>query len=212
MSTTTLRETLNDFDVLVVPGWRGSGSDHWQTRWETHFPQFRRVEQRDWIQPRRQDWVATLKQYIDATEKPVILIAHSLGCATVAHWATQFAAENPSTTSKIAGALLVAPADVERATVASSLRSFAPLPRKLLPFRSVLVASDNDPCCTAWRAAELADVWGSGFRLLPGLGHINADSHIGDWLEGLDFLANSLPEGKVSSAVHENHSDLYDAA
>jgi predicted alpha/beta hydrolase family esterase len=211
MNIATLREKLESFEVLVQPGWRNSGPMHWQSRWQQLFPEFRRVEQQNWVLPRRQDWVTTLAQQIDAATKPVILIAHSLGCATVAHLATgqdsvtasgilpRAALTPPSTT--IAAALLVAPADVERATVASSLRSFAPLSRKTLPFKTLLVGSDNDPCCTAWRAAEMAESWGADFQVLSGVGHINADSNLGDWLEGLDFLAGLLPETFTFSAA-----------
>lgn len=200
MDIKALGDVLEKFDVLVLPGWRNSGPTHWQSRWQARFPQFRRVEQRDWNQPRRPDWVGSLAQAASTAQKPVILIAHSLGCVTVSHWAAVAAQAD---TARIAGALLVAPADVERATVASSLRSFAPLPRRPLPFRTTLVASDNDPCCIAWRAAELAESWGASFRLLGGLGHINADSAIGDWLEGLEFLADALPPSFRSQYLHQ---------
>jgi len=167
----------------VLPGWHSSGAAHWQSHWERLFPAFKRVQQQNWQQPRRKDWVATLEQAVDAAQKPVILIAHSLGCATVAQWAARF------DIAKIAAALLVAPADVERATVASSLRGFGPLPRTPLGFPTLLAGSDNDPCCSAWRAAELAYLWGADFRLFSGLGHINADSGLGDWEPGLELLA-----------------------
>jgi predicted alpha/beta hydrolase family esterase len=47
-------------DTLVVPGWGGSGPDHWQARWVQNHPRSRLVEQRDWDQPNRDDWIATL--------------------------------------------------------------------------------------------------------------------------------------------------------
>jgi len=183
----TLTSALQDYEVLVLPGWHNSGPSHWQSRWEALFPAFRRVQQQDWLQPRCKDWVATLDQAVADASRPVIIIAHSLGCATVAQWATRH------DSTAVAAALLVAPADVERATVASSLRSFAPLPRRRLGFPALLVGSDNDPCCTAWRAAELADVWGTDFRLITGAGHINAESGLGDWEAGLDLLATLPP-------------------
>jgi predicted alpha/beta hydrolase family esterase len=185
-NTSGLAASLQDYEVLVLPGWRNSGPTHWQSHWERLFPEFRRVEQRDWVQPKRGEWVAALDAAVTAARKPVLILAHSLGCVTVAHWAALH------DSSKVAAVLLVAPADVERATVASSLRSFAPIPRLPLPFPSLLVASDNDPCCQAWRASELAADWQSGFRLLSGLGHINADSQLGDWDTGLELL-EALP-------------------
>ncbi len=72
---------------LIVPGWQGSPEDHWQTHWQNSLPNSARVEQADWLTPRREDWVAALAEAIAADSTPVILIAHSLGCITVAHWA-----------------------------------------------------------------------------------------------------------------------------
>ncbi len=37
--------------VLMLPGWNGSGPDHWQTIWENKYPTLQRVEQRDWSNP-----------------------------------------------------------------------------------------------------------------------------------------------------------------
>ena len=182
----SLSAALQDYEVLVLAGWRNSGPAHWQSRWEQLFPAFQRVQQQDWLQPRCKDWVSALEQAVDAAQKPVLLIAHSLGCVTLAQWAARF------DTVKVAGALLVAPADVERTNVAPALRNFSPLPRRPFGFPALLVASDNDPCCSAWRAAELAEAWGAEFRLMAGLGHINADSGLGDWEAGLDLLA-ALP-------------------
>ena len=68
---------------LIVPGWQGSSDDHWQTHWQNSLPNGARVEQADWLTPRREDWIAALAEAIAADSTPVILIAHSLGCITV---------------------------------------------------------------------------------------------------------------------------------
>lgn len=185
----TLQDRLEGYDVLVLPGWKNSGPAHWQSHWEDRFPEWQRVQQHNWIQPDRDAWVATLDRYLALATRPVVLVAHSLGCVTVAHWAAQ--ARQPE---KVAAAFLVAPADVERSTVATSLRRFAPIPQQPLPFPSLLVGSDNDPACQAWRACELAQSWGSRFHLLVGAGHINADSGLGDWDAGLGLLSGWLRE------------------
>ena len=83
---------------------------------------------------------------------------------------------------------MVAPADVQRRTVAPALRRFAPIPTARLPFPSLVIASDNDRCCDPLRAAELAGLWGAELHFLYGAGHINADSGLGDWTEGLVLL------------------------
>ena len=38
----------SDADILMVPGWNGSGPDHWQSRWERNLKTARRIEQDDW--------------------------------------------------------------------------------------------------------------------------------------------------------------------
>ena len=60
---------------LIVPGWQGSPEDHWQTHWQNSLPNSARVEQADWLTPRREDWVAALAEAIAADDTPVILIA-----------------------------------------------------------------------------------------------------------------------------------------
>lgn len=96
---------------LILPGWQGSPEEHWQSHWQRSLPNSARVEQQDWLNPQRGDWVAALNQAIAADPRPLILIAHSLGCVTVAHWAAQAPVE---LLRRVRGALLVAPADVER--------------------------------------------------------------------------------------------------
>lgn len=166
------------FQLLVLPGWHGSGEAHWQTRWEHLQPALQRVQQDDWERPDPGSWIARLDEAVAAATRPVVLIAHSLGCITVAHWVAETGGRG------VAAALLVAPADVERAVVDPALRGFAPIPRDQLPFSSRVIASDNDPCCSAERAAGLAHDWGADLINLPNSGHINANSHLGDWSVG----------------------------
>ncbi len=152
---------------LIVPGWQGSPEDHWQTHWQNSLPNSARVEQADWLTPRREDWVAALAEAIAADSTPVILIAHSLGCVTVSHWAATAPVQY---LRQVRGALLVAPADVERPSCAPALRNFAPIPTDLLPFPSQVVASDNDAAVSAPRALELARHWAPKRGFSPGPG------------------------------------------
>src|SRR5690606_36362738 len=71
--------------------------------------------------------VRRLEETVARSSGPLILIGHSLGCVTIAHWAAQAA---PALLARVGGALLVAPADVERAECPQPLRNFAPLPRQ----------------------------------------------------------------------------------
>ncbi|MBB3102204.1 RBBP9/YdeN family alpha/beta hydrolase [Azomonas macrocytogenes] len=170
---------------LILPGWQGSPAEHWQSHWQNCLPNASRVEQTDWEYPERQAWVNELEHCIAASDVPPVLIAHSLGCITVAHWAAQAA---PATLNKVRGALLVAPADVERMECPPSLRSFAPIPRQTLPFASLLIGSDSDPAATPLRALELARCWGAEAGILAGAGHINVKSGHHRWEQGFAHL------------------------
>ena len=72
--------------VLILPGWQNSGPAHWQSRWEA-LHGFTRVQQHDWMQPLRGDWMVQLEEAVLAAPHPVILVAHSLGCMLTAAWA-----------------------------------------------------------------------------------------------------------------------------
>jgi uncharacterized protein len=179
--------------TLILPGLNGSGPDHWQTRWEALYPRHVRLAQRDWDHPRRDDWLATLDATLGAAagaagatgaagaagNRSVVLVAHSLGCALVAH-----AASRPSA-GIVAGALLVAPADVDSPVrTPAETRSFAPMPLGPLPFPATVVASENDPYVTLDRARSFAEAWGASFVDAGPRGHLNAASGLGNWPEG----------------------------
>ncbi|MDX1298329.1 MAG: alpha/beta hydrolase [Pseudomonas sp.] len=170
---------------LIVPGWQGSADEHWQSHWQRSLPNSARVEQADWLTPNREDWVAELQRNIDNDPCPTILIAHSLGCITVAHWAAQAPIES---LRRVRAALLVAPADVQRANCPPALQNFAPIPQQPLPFPSQLVGSDNDCAASAARAIELARDWGSAATILSGVGHINVQSGHQRWEQGFTYL------------------------
>lgn len=170
---------------LIVPGWQGSPADHWQSHWQASLPNSQRVEQADWLAPQRDAWVAALEQAVAAAITPVILIAHSLGCITVAQWAAQAPV---ASLRRVRGALLVAPADVERPACPEPLQNFAPIARQLLPFPCQVVSSDNDPAVSAPRALELARDWGAEAGILAGAGHINVKSGHHRWEQGFAYL------------------------
>jgi predicted alpha/beta hydrolase family esterase len=180
--------TVTDPSLVIVPGFNGSGPDHWQTLWQTKRSHCTRVEQARWHDPDPADWTAALSDRIAALPGEVILIAHSLGCATVAHWAMR---ARPALLDRVAGALLVAPCDVERPGLPACIARFAPMPRPVLPFRSTVVASSNDAYASLDRARDFAAAWGSAFVDAGAIGHINACSRLGDWPYG-EVLLDTL--------------------
>ena len=182
--------------VIIVPGWRDSGPGHWQSLWAERLPGVVRVVQDDWITPSRKAWVATLERTILGIEGPVVVAAHSLGCIATTHVSAEAAA-------RIHGALLVAPADPERRAV---LSDFAPVPYARLPYRSVLVASSNDPYCPIRLAGAYARAWGSEFVRLQDAGHINIESGHGEWPLG-QALLQSFTDTPVRAIVENKFTN-----
>jgi predicted alpha/beta hydrolase family esterase len=172
--------------VLILPGLGDSGPDHWQSLWEASSPAFRRVIQRDWETPARADWVAALEAAVAASSERVVLVAHSLACALVAHWA-------PQARGRVAAALLVSPSDVDAPErTPDVVRDFSKLPLAPLPFPTVLVCSRNDPYVAFSRGEAFAGSWGSRLVDAGLAGHINSASGHGSWPEGRTILETIL--------------------
>lgn len=177
--------------VLILPGWQGSGPGHWQMRWVAQHG-YAVVEQDDWLRPRRGDWLARLDEVVVDTPgqgADIVLAAHSLGCIQVAAWAAV-----SRYTARIRGALLVAPGDVERPDLREQIPGWSPIVRGRLPFRSHVVLSQDDPYMDAAKASSLAQDWGASCSDIGQAGHINADSGLGDWLEGHVWLTELFKE------------------
>ena len=90
--------------------------------------------------------------------------------------------------------MLVAPPQAERDDLRQQLPGWAPILRQPLPFRSVLVASADDPYGTFDHARTLAAQWHSTLHPIGPRGHINADSGLGDWPEGHALLQELLKD------------------
>ncbi|WPC68617.1 alpha/beta hydrolase [Rhodoferax ferrireducens] len=170
--------------IIIIPGWRDSPADHWQSLWADQLPGAVRVQQDDWVAPSRSAWVASIARTVLAQTKPVVIAAHSLGCIATVHLP-------PEANARIKGALLVAPADPERRGV---LADFAPVPCQTLPYHSIIVASNNDPYCPVRTAGAYARAWGSEFVRLQNAGHINLEAGFGPWPLGLALLQSLIGE------------------
>ncbi len=180
--------------ILLLPGWQNSGPAHWQSRWEVLYG-YERVDQHDWMRPLRGDWMAQLEEAVLAAPAPVVLVAHSLGCLLCAAWAA-----HSQNAHRVQAALLVAPGDPEREELRAVLKSWSPLPLQRLPFKSVLLASHNDPYCSFERAQIFAAAWGADLVDYGHSGHINADSGLGDWSEGHALLREAIESTKEKTS------------
>lgn len=167
---------------LIIPGLGNSGPEHWQTYFEQSGENFTRIEQTEWDAPDCRDWVETIHAALAPYDlSNVVLIGHSLGCTTIAHWSHQYQ-------MAIKGAFLVAPSDIEMPVYDFPATGFVPIPLRKLPFPSMVVASSDDPWVSLDRAKQFADAWGSVFVNIGEAGHINAAAGYGPWEKGLELL------------------------
>lgn len=173
-------------DILIVPGYTNSGPEHWQSRWQEKLSTARRVEQDAWSKPVREDWTTRFADCVNESERPVVVIAHSLGVATVVQ-------ALPALKKPIKGAFFVAPPEVENPKIRPRhLMTFGPYPREPLPFPSIIVASRNDPFGSFEHAGDIANAWGSLLVDAGEAGHITAESGHGPWPEGTMVFARFL--------------------
>lgn len=168
-------------DVVLVPGLRDSGATHWQTEWNTRFPDWLRVSQSRWDVADLDSWIDAIERSLAFCSRPALLVAHSFGAL-----ASAVLAERQS--AQIAAAFLVAPADPARFSLQDRL------PTALLSVPSTLIASRNDPWLRFETAGYWAQRWGSRLHDQGLAGHINADSGFGPWPQGLEWLAELIDQ------------------
>ncbi len=176
----------SDVAIIIVPGLGGGSEDHWYSRWEHKLPTASRVVQEDWHHPNLAGWTQRLVAAVEAADKPIVLVGHGCGVIAITHAADAIA-------ERVVGAFLVA------APSASALRAmeevepaFAEVPRTMLPFPAVLIASRDDPH-GSWEESEaLAKAWHVELIDAGQSGHLNDDSGHGPWPEGLMRFAGFL--------------------
>jgi predicted alpha/beta hydrolase family esterase len=127
--------------------------------------------------------MARLDEVVQATPGPLRLAAHSLGAHLVAAWAA-----HSRHAARVDAALLVAPPDLDAASLPPALHRWRPAVLEPLPFRSLLVASDDDPYATVAASQRLASAWRADERLVACGGHLNAASGLADWPQARAWL------------------------
>ena len=168
---------------LTIPGITGSGENHWQTLWEKDFPEkFQRIEQDDWDSPYCGDWIDNIEKEVRKHPvENVVLVAHSLGCLAVAHWVGKYR-------TRVKGAMLVAPCDVDEDIFDYDATGFKTLLNTKFPFKSLVVSSEDDVWMKVEMAKKFAEGCGGEFINVGKKGHISTSSGFGKWDEGLELL------------------------
>jgi uncharacterized protein len=167
---------------FIIPGYQGSGENHWQSHFEKSNNNFIRIHQKDWDHPNINEWADTVEKVISKYDPAeVVLVGHSMGCPTIAAWANKY-------NRNIKGALLVAPADLESKNELMDFVGLKEYPNKRLNFKSIVVASTNDPWASFEKTKYFASNWGSELINIGAAGHINDQSGLGLWNEGMEIL------------------------
>ncbi len=167
---------------FTIPGYGGSGNDHWQTYFDTKIDNCKRIQQDSWDHPVLEDWVDRINETLqDENLAEVIVITHSLGGIAFLEWVKKYK-------KKIKGAFLVAPPDIENPYEDLGLGKSVSIPQFKLPFPSIVVCSSNDHWMNIERSRYFANVWGSELSILDNAGHINGVSGYGEWNEGIEIL------------------------
>jgi len=173
--------------ILIVPGLRDAVAQHWQTlleaRLRAHGGPVASVPPMGRLDLDCASKVAAIERVALGVAGPIVIVAHSGGCIMVAHWAQR-------TQRAVQGALLAAPPDFDQPmpggypTLAQlDAAGWLPVPRRRLPFPSIVGASRNDPLASYGRVEDLAAAWGSELVDLGEVGHLNPASGYGEWLQ-----------------------------
>lgn len=186
--------------VVIVPGLRDHVADHWQTFLAGTLDNSVTVPPLEHHKLSRSARVAALDAVVNSVDGPVVLVAHSAGVITTVHWAQE-------PTRAIAGALLATPADLEGRlpqgypTINELERHhWNPIPRRRLPFPSIVAASTNDLLAHPRRVAGMAEAWGSRLVTVGAVGHLNPAAGYGPWPMAEELLDQLI--GAASTRVN----------
>ncbi|WP_434739448.1 RBBP9/YdeN family alpha/beta hydrolase [Micromonospora sp. SH-82] len=173
---------------LVVPGRGVPYPEHWSHRWVTDHPDFHWAPEPPGPPYVAAERVAALHAAVTADAEPAILVAHSAGCLTVAVWARHH-------TGPVEAALLVTPPHLDPGWSPAPGEAvdvvIDHVPRETLPFRSILVASRNDPYSTFEQFEAYARDWGAELFDAGAVGHLDSKTGFGPWPDG-ERLVRSL--------------------
>lgn len=190
IQTVYLPRAVENFPVVIVPGLRNSDEHHWQSLWQARLPNSKRIHVDDWNIPNLAAWREGIQAELDKLDRPAVIIAHSFGTLASAAIAAEFP-------DKIAALFLVAPADPDKFGIAQEL------PQDFLDVEAKIIASSDDPWMSETKAAYWALLWGADYLRIKNVGHINSDSHLGFWQQGVTLLHQLVRKARTK-VQHKN--------
>jgi hypothetical protein len=189
---------MTEATILIVPGLRGHVAEHWQTLLAARLPKVRTVP------PMGRDNIdcgarcAAIEQHAQEIDGDIIIVAHSGGAISVAHWAQ-------TSRRPVRGALLATPPDFETPMPegyptmgALEHAGWLPVPWDPLPFPCVVAASRNDHLARFERVVEMAAEWQADLVDLGPVGHLNPESGFGEWRMAVQ-LVHDIKSGRFGA-------------
>ncbi len=171
--------------VLILHGWGGSDSEHWQAHlakdllkegYEVSFPT---LPNKDF--PMLQEWKEFIKKELEEF-KPNIVVCHSLANITWFHLVDELDIQ-------LDKLMLVAPVRQECYEIEQVKTFFPyPIPKDLKSIEAIMAASTNDPYLTIEEAINLQKELNIGMKILENAGHINTQSGFGKLDCALDWI------------------------
>jgi predicted alpha/beta hydrolase family esterase len=164
--------------LLLLHGWGGSDWPHWQAWLAAEIAKNYGTVSFPLIQhphyPHLNRWRKEVKSHLEDF-RPDTVVCHSLANTLWFHMADR------QELLPVKRLFLVAMPGLQ--TKLETLSSFypCPLPESLYAEEVQLVISDNDPYITIEEAEQIAKHYKIPLTILPGAGHINADSGYGEW-------------------------------
>ncbi len=175
--------------VLILHGWGGSDHPHWQS-WlagelakdygtvsfplldNPHFPTKKR-------------WVKQVKTVLE-TFQPDTVICHSMANTLWFHLCEE------GEIATVDHLLMVSPPRLDLKL--DTIKTFFPVspPENLFAKDAMLVTSTDDPYLTVAEADSLQKALNIPMKVLENAGHINADSHYGEWPWVLEWVKNNV--------------------
>lgn len=184
------RRPTRSVPVVIVPGWEGSGPDHWQT-WLTGElagagRDVRLAQLPDLDHPQLPAWLGGLRSALaDLPADGFDVVTHSLGAVLWLHHCA-----DTGSSPRPARVALVAPPSPD--TKIEQIASFFPPPLDIDSVRrgadgTVLVAADDDQYIPEGVTAAYGLPLKIATTVVPGGGHLNSESGYGPWPAMLDW-------------------------
>ena len=163
--------------LLVLHGWGGSDSPHWQAEVEAEVAKnygtvsFPLLDNCHF--PSKNRWVRQVKAILEDF-RPDTIVCHSLA-NTLWFWLCQEEIEN------VERLFMVSPPSLT--TTEKTIKTFFPcnIPEEIHAKEIHMIVSDNDPWVNLDEAESIAAHIDATFTTIPNAGHINADSGYGKW-------------------------------